>query len=215
MSNCWSPATTSSTEAMPKATTPIAGSSRNAASMSASPLVRWNARLCVTLALLLAVAPARAQATADAVKAAFLPRFARYVVWPSPALPAAGAPFQLCIVGRDPFGPMLDHAAAKELIDGHSVAIRRMPSADRAAGCHLAFVQGVVPTDTTRLLLALRGQPILTVTDGRAGQTRGMIHFTIIGGRVRFFIDEAAAAEQGLSISSRLLALAAGVRQRR
>jgi YfiR/HmsC-like len=42
-----------------------------------------------------------------------------------------------------------------------------------------------------------------------------MIHFTVAGGRVRFFIDEAAAAERGLSISSRLLALALGVRQRR
>jgi hypothetical protein len=177
--------------------------------------LRRNARLCVALALLLGAPPARAQPSANAVKAAFLPRFARYVVWPGPALPAAGAPFQLCIVGRDPFGPMLDQAAASELIDGHSVVIRRMTSADRAAGCHLAFVQGAVPTDTTRLLLALRGQPILTVTDGRAGQARGMIHFTIVGGRVRFFIDEAAAAEHGLSISSRLLALAAGVKQRR
>ena len=56
---------------------------------------------------------------------------------------------------------------------------------------------------------------MLTVTDARAGPQRGMIHFTIVGGRVRFFIDEADAAERGLSISSRLLALAAGVRQRR
>jgi hypothetical protein len=177
--------------------------------------LRRTARLCLTLALLLVAQPTRAQPTADAVKAAFLPRFARYVAWPGPALPAAGMPFQLCIVGRDPFGPMLDHVAANELIDGHSVAIRRLPSADRTAGCHLAFVQGAAPTDTSRMLLAMRGQPILTVTDGRAGPQRGMIHFTVVGGHVRFFIDEAAAAERGLSISSRLLALAAGVRQRR
>lgn len=173
------------------------------------------ARLTLALALLLGALAAHAQPTEDAVKAAFLPRFARYVAWPGPALPAGDAPFQLCIVGRDPFGAMLDHAASSELIDGHSVAIRRMPTAERAAGCHLAFVQGAAPTETTRLLLALRAQPILTVTDGRAGPQRGMIHFTIVGGRVRFFIDEAAAAERGLSISSRLLALAAGVRQRR
>jgi hypothetical protein len=171
--------------------------------------------LLLALALLVGASPARPQPTEEAVKAAFLPRFARYVAWPGPALPAAGAPFQLCIVGRDPFGPMLDQAASTELIDGHSVAIRRLSSAERAAGCHLAFVQGAAPTETTRLLLALRAQPILTVTDGRAGPQRGMIHFTIVGGRVRFFIDEAAAAGRGLSISSRLLALAAGVRPRR
>ena len=149
------------------------------------------------------------------MKAAFLPRFARYVSWPAPASPPTGAPFQLCVVGRDPFGPLLDQAASTELIDGHAVAIRRMASADRAAGCQLAFVQGATPQDTARMLLALHNQAILTVTDARAGPQRGMIHFTIVGGRVRFFIDDAEAAGRGLSISSRLLALAAGVRARR
>ena len=173
------------------------------------------ARLFLALALVIGAAVARAQPTEVAVKAAFLPRFARYVSWPAPAAPAAGAPFQLCVVGRDPFGPLLDQAAASELIDGHPVAVRRMASADRAAGCQLAFVEGTTPQDTMRMLLALRGQAILTVTDARAGPERGMIHFTIVAGRVRFFIDDAEAAGRGLSISSRLLALAAGVRERR
>jgi uncharacterized protein DUF4154 len=162
-----------------------------------------------------AAASVRAQPTEDAVKAAFLPRFARYVTWPPPASPRSGTPFQLCIIGRDPFGPMLDQAASTELIDGHAVTIRRMAGPDRAAGCQLAFVRGSSPQDTTRILLALRSQAILTVTDGQAGPQRGMIHFTIVSGRVRFFIDDAEAAGRGLSISSRLLALAAGVRGRR
>jgi len=38
-----------------------------------------------------------------------------------------------------------------------------------------------------------------------------MIHFVIRDGRVRFYIDEAGAALRGLSVSSRLLALAVGV----
>jgi hypothetical protein len=175
-------------------------------------------RLCLALMLCLgpAIAPARAQApTEEAVKAAFLPKFARYVAWPARMQLNTGAPFQLCVIGRDPFGRMLDAAAATEQIDGHGVAVRRLPSAAGANGCHLAFVQGVAPAETGRLLAALRSQPILTVTDARAGPQRGMIHFTIVSGRVRFFIDEAEAAARGLSISSRLLALAAGVRQRR
>ena len=149
------------------------------------------------------------------MKAAFLPKFARYVAWPAAARPGPRAPFQLCVIGRDPFGRMLDQAAAGELIDGHAVSVRRLPTAAGAAGCHLAFVQGNGVQDTARLLEALRGQPTLTVTDARAGGQRGMIHFTVAGGRVRFFIDEAEAVERRLSISSRLLALALGVRQRR
>jgi uncharacterized protein DUF4154 len=179
--------------------------------------LRPAARLSALLALALLPGPGPAQAppTEEAVKAAFLPRFARYITWPAPAVPSVGTPFHVCVVGRDPFGPLLDRAAASELIDGHGVTVRRIAGADRAGGCHLAFVAGAAPQDTARLLLALRRQPILTVTDARAGPQRGIIHFTIVGGRVRFFIDDAAAAERGISISSRLLALAAGVRQRR
>jgi hypothetical protein len=40
-----------------------------------------------------------------------------------------------------------------------------------------------------------------------------MIHFVVVGGRVRFFIDEADATAKGLGVSARLLALALGVRQ--
>lgn len=174
-------------------------------------------RLFLALAALAAIAPAPAyaQATEEAVKAAFLPRFARYVAWPAPAAPPAGTPFQLCIIGQNPFGRALEQAAAGELIDGHGVAVRHVPSADRSGGCHLAFVQGAAPGDTARLLLALQRRPVLTVTDARAGPQHGIIHFTVVGGRVRFLIDDAAAADRGISISSRLLALALNVRQRR
>ena len=172
-------------------------------------------RLLLALALLFGAAPARAQPSEDAVKAAFLPRFARYVAWPPSAMPPPGAPFQLCLIGRDPFGRLLDQTAASEQIDGHGVTVRRLASVGQAGSCHLVFVEGAAGTDTTRLLLALRAQPVLTVTDARAGPQRGMIHFTNISGRVRFFINEAEAAQRGLTISSRLLALAAGVTQRR
>lgn len=168
----------------------------------------------VAAALAGAHARAQAQPAEEAVKAAFLPKFARYVAWPGAAQPAPGAPFQLCVIGRDPFGRFLEPAAAGESIDGHGVTVRRLASVDDAAGCHVAFVQGASPADRARLLIALRRHPVLTVTDGGAGQ-RGMIHFTILSRRVRFFIDEAQAAERGLAISSRLLALAVSVRQRR
>ena len=94
--------------------------------------------LLIGTALAGAMAPALAQPSEEAVKAAFLPRFARYVSWPAGSLPPAAAPFTLCVVGRDPFGPLLDRAAGAELIDGHRVAVRRMTSPAQSGGCHLA-----------------------------------------------------------------------------
>jgi hypothetical protein len=167
------------------------------------------------LACLTGVQPLQAQAAdAAAVQASFLPKFPRYVTWPAARRLASGAPFQLCVIGRDPYGRVLDTAAASERIDGHGVAVRRLPDGNGAASCHLAFVQGAQPVETGRLLFALRDLPVLTITASE-GPERGMIHLATVGGRVRFFINDAEAGRRGLTISSRLLALAAGVTQRR
>ncbi len=183
--------------------------------MSSRRLFLSALRPLLVLALALCGSPTTAQPTEDSVQAAFIPKFARYVEWPAAIAPPPRQPFNLCVIGHDPYGPMLDQAAAAELVDGRGIAVRRMASAEGTTGCHLALVRGTTAPDTARMLLALRGQPVLTITDGRAGPQRGMIHFTVVQGRVRFFIDDAAAAARGLTISSRLLALALGVRQRR
>ena len=174
-------------------------------------------RLAAGLALALAAAAlpgaAHAQVSETEVKAAFLPRFARYVTWPTYQRPAAGQPFVLCVVGADPFGGALDRAAAGQSVDGHRVAVRRV-NGGQATGCHIAFVQGSKTQPTGQLLAALEARPVLTVTDARGGSQRGIIHFAVVSGRVRFFIDEREAARKSLGINSRLLSLAVGVRPR-
>lgn len=166
-------------------------------------------------ACLLGSAPARAQASEDTVKAAFLPKFARYVAMPAAAQPAAGAPYYLCVIGRDPFGAVIDRAAGSETIDGHPVAIRRFADADApaAAGCHVAYLAGANDAQTAQMIAAMKRHTTLTITDSRWGAAQGMIHFMIVSGRVRFRIDNAGAAARGLVISSRLLALAVEVKQ--
>lgn len=155
----------------------------------------------------------QAQPLELAVKAAFLPKFARYVSWPASAQPAA-EPFQLCILGGDTLGKLIDEAAAGEAIDRRPINVRRLPSADQAQGCGIVFLQGANSRDNGAALAALARRPMLTVTDQNRGNARGMVHFVVHQGRVRFHIDAAAAARAGLSIDSRLLSLALSVRQR-
>jgi len=166
-------------------------------------------------AALLAASPAHAQASEDAVKAAFLPKFARYIELPATAKPGEGQPFYLCLIGRDPFHALIDKAAASEVIDGHPVAVRRFVNTDSAAvaGCNIAFVSGASDATTLQMLAVLRRQPTLTITDARWGKARGMVHFAVVEGRVRFRIDQASASARGVTISSRLLALAVEVTQ--
>ena len=171
-------------------------------------------RLAAPLLLLALTQPGEAQPLATAVKAAFLPKFARYVEWPPQARPVAGEALQLCIIGSDPFGKVIDDAAAGQQIGDNPIKVRRLATAEFAAGCHIAFVRGTPGRSTSRLLQGVRGMPVLTVTDAHDGSARGMIHFTLADGRVGFHVDAASAAQSRLSISSRLLGIALSVRQK-
>jgi hypothetical protein len=162
-------------------------------------------------AALVASAPAVAEVSDLAVKAAFIPKFARYVTWPASAPAGKTGQMVLCIIGDDPFGNMLNQAIAGQSVDGRPFVVKRLSSAAGASDCAIAFVDGPRSGET---LNALDRQPILTITDSRSGSQRGIIHFDIVDGRVRFFIDNAQAQARGLTISSRLLALAIGVNQK-
>lgn len=174
----------------------------------ARPLPSRRLRL-IPAALALAALPAGAAAPPSdvAVKAAFLTKFPAYVAWPAAARPRPGAPLQICILGGDPFGRLIDDAARGQQVDGHPLQVRRLGAPAQAGGCHVAY-------STPTMLQGLQGKPVLTVTDARAGAQGGMIHFVIHQGRVRFNIDEAQAARSGVGISSRLLGIALNVRQR-
>jgi hypothetical protein len=72
--------------------------------------------------------------------------------------------------------------------------------------CHVAYVGGDTRADR------LRSAGTLVVTDGAA--TAGIIHFVVRDNRVRFTVDDEAAAQSGLAISSRLLNVALAVKPR-
>jgi hypothetical protein len=173
----------------------------------ASIALRLLRLLAAAAALSALPAPAAAPPSDLAVKAAFLTKFPAYVAWPAGARPRPGGPVQICLVGGDPFGRLLDEAARGQQIDGHPLLVRRLDAAGQASGCHVAYVHGGIAS-------GLEGRPVLTVTDARGGAQGGMIHFVIHQGRVRFNIDQAQAAKSGVGISSRLLSLALSVRQR-
>jgi hypothetical protein len=64
-------------------------------------------------------------------------------------------------------------------------------------------------------IAALKGQPILIVTDeSRAPADKGIIHFLVRQNRLRFEIDDLQAAENKLTLSSKLLSLATTVKAR-
>lgn len=146
-----------------------------------------------------------------AVKAAYLLKFPAFVEWHEPLPPDT---FTLCVLGSSPFQGLLRQAAADQHAEQRPVRVRSLPSVSAAAGCQMLYISGSATQSVAAALDALRGSPVLTVTDGQSDPaTRGVINFALADGRVRFQVDLAAAAANHLSISSKLLSIALTVRR--
>lgn len=148
-----------------------------------------------------------------AVKANYLYKFADYVTWPADAFPANEA--VLCLAGDDPFGRTPEGVVTGKRIGGRAIVIRRIEAVTPDAGCHVLFTRGSARQSTAAALAAVSGKPVLTITEAsNFGAGGGIINFVLRDNRVRFEIDQQAAAVNGLEISSKLLALAVTVRPR-
>jgi len=147
-----------------------------------------------------------------AVKATYLHKFAPFVEWPNAAAEFPGGDFAVCVVGNDPLGAVLDRAVSGQQVAGRTITVRRLASVTGNPGCAVMFVTGSDAQPATAVLAAVRGTAVLTVTDGATDSAaKGIINFVLQDDRVRFEIDNSAAAAAGLTISSKLLSLAVHV----
>ena len=171
----------------------------------------------IALALVVGASPSPAAAQTAAleyrVKAAFLYKFVPFIDWPAAAFQTPTSPVVLCVAGRDPFGAMLDQTVAGQSVDARPIVVRRLTKAEPTAGCHILYIGGSQAQSAADAIASVRGAPVLTVTDQAAdGPARGAIHFVVRDNRVRFHIDTASAAQNGLKMSSKLLSLALSAR---
>ena len=156
--------------------------------------------------------PACGQSLDTAVKATYLYKFAPFAEWPAAAFAGPAAAFVICIQGADPFGALLDRAVAGQRLNGRPIVVQRLSRLDAASACQIAYIAGSPSQSRAAALQAVGGAPVLTVTDEADGAApRGILHFVLKDGRVRFLVDLRQADAAGVTISSKLLALAVTV----
>jgi hypothetical protein len=156
------------------------------------------------------VALAQDVAATERLKAAFLSRFPQFVEWPATAL-AGRTSLDVCVVEPNPFGTALHDLAGGERIADRPLRARPV-SRDAAADCHVLYIPAATP-GRRALLERLKGRPVLTVGDADGFlDDGGVVELRLIGNRIRFHIDAAAAERAGLRLSAQLLRLAVSVR---
>jgi hypothetical protein len=146
-----------------------------------------------------------------AVKATYLYKFVPFVAWPSNTFASPASRFDICIIGDPDFAILVANAVAGQSVSNHAIAVRRVTTLAEESSCQILFIGGGDAAVTSAALVAVRGKPVLTVTDAAPSGDRGIVNFVLLGDRVRFEIDLGQAARNGIAISSKLLSLAVAV----
>jgi hypothetical protein len=173
----------------------------------------------VTLALAAAAcaalppAPSQAQSLEAAVKANYLYKFGPFVEWPPRAFASPASPFEVCVLGRDPFGSALDQAVQGQTVEGRAIRVRRLAAVSAANGCQVVYIGASSDQTASEMVRALRGAPVLTVSD-KGAASEAIVQFVVRDGRVRFALNLTAARANGLVISSKLQRLAIAINGR-
>lgn len=148
----------------------------------------------------------------DAVKAAFVLRFAAYVEWPEDPEPDAN--FTVVVLGASEIGLRLQALAAGRSVMNRPIQVRRITSISDVGDAQILYVGADRRGNLHELLAPLAGRGVLVISDEeRALDSGSIINLRMADQRVRFEVSLPSARRAGLRISSDLLALAVRVQK--
>ncbi|HEX9023867.1 MAG TPA: YfiR family protein [Geobacteraceae bacterium] len=139
------------------------------------------------------------------VEAAFLRNFARYVTWPAGVFAGPGSPWRICILGRDPFGDILEKTLKGRMEQGRPFEIFRAETLEELPECNMVFVAHRDATLRRAALAVFRGKPVLTVGDASEFLQEGGIIRLEVKDRVKMSINLDRARSASLTIQTKML----------
>ncbi len=143
------------------------------------------------------------------VKGAFLFNFARYIEWPEGTFAAPDSPIVFGILGDSAFFEAFRAGAQNKAAGNRGIEIREVESLPEISDVQILFVGASRKADEGKVLAALDGAPVFTISDSEGfAEDGGIAHFFMREQSIRFTINQRAARESGLKISSKLLRFA-------
>lgn len=148
------------------------------------------------------------------IKAAFLYNFGKFVEWRDDDKPQPNEPFIIGILGQDPFGRILDRLAARKQLKEHRIELKRFKKISEVRFCHILFISRSEQARLSEVIKKVKNDCTLTVSEiDNFIEEGGIIRLlTTPENKVRFEINNSAASDVGLKISSRLLRLAVNLK---
>lgn len=145
------------------------------------------------------------------VKAAYLYNFTKFIAWPAKNSDFFG----ICILGPDPFGPLLKPLEQRTAL-GKPIRIMRLDSITDLSRCDILYI------DNERSLDAVRKNPSLTAVLARDdikgvltvssepffARRRGMVGFVIKDGRIKLQLNLVVLKKNNMKVSAKLMEIA-------
>lgn len=144
-------------------------------------------------------------------KAAWIKNFPPFFEWPKKSgMENTSNPFIIGIIGKNPFGSILDDTYSKKKIKimNKPVKIVYFSAPEEIRDCHLLFIPLSQKKHLLKILSITKKKPILTIGDTKGFAHKGVhINFYQSGKKLRFEINPAAIREATLSVDLKFLKL--------
>lgn len=173
----------------------------------------WSVKFCWVLIVLwiMAVDVLNVQAQSQelpeyAVKAAFIYKFTKFVDWPAHAFADPKEPFSICVLGKDPFGNVLDQIFSGKTVNGREPVVKRSNSVEELKRCHILFISSSEKKRLARIIEVIKFAGILTIGDmDQFAESGGIIGLNEQDKKINIEINVEAVKRSDLKISSKLL----------
>ncbi len=140
------------------------------------------------------------------IKAGYLYNFTKFITWPEDN----SETFNLCIVGDDPFGDLINPIEQRSAF-GHSIKLFRQKQFNREQRCHIIFISASIK-DISILKEVMQTQnnvyPLTVGENQDFAIQGGMIGFVKRQGRIQLQINQKLLQQNKLKISAKLLEVA-------
>jgi uncharacterized protein DUF4154 len=143
------------------------------------------------------------------IKAVFLFNFAQFTDWPTNAFDQPDSPLVIGVLGDDPFGLLLDDAVRDEIVNGRKFKVERYQHVEDIKTCHILFISQSETKRLDKIVSALKGKPILTVSDIDNSAYHGVcVRFITENNKIHLRINLDSLKDANLTMSSKLLRVA-------
>lgn len=150
--------------------------------------------------------------TEPKIKAGYLYNFTKFVNWP----PITSQSFNLCILGVDPFGTIINSIENKSALNRPIKLVRLsendiLKSISLGLNCHILYVNGLFDPKLMTAIAHSVSKKDATLVVGESEQfvaQGGMIGFVRREGKIKLHINLLSTKQAGLRISAKLLEVA-------